>query len=85
MHNAEAVMNSKRAHSAAVALRFAVETGQRDEALALYDEGCFAEVVGDLIANLAHLAASYGHDFEKVISGGMEMYETERRDAEGDA
>ncbi|MFB7906383.1 hypothetical protein ACFC1T_08150 [Kitasatospora sp. NPDC056076] len=82
MFYSEVEMNEKRAHWARVAVKFAAQTGQHGEAKYLHEEDCFREVVGDLICDLAHLAASYGHDLEKVIVGGIHMYEMERRDAE---
>ncbi|WP_188303454.1 hypothetical protein [Streptomyces sp. CBMA123] len=77
MAESESEMNEKRAYWARVAVKFAAQTGQHGEAKALHEEDCFREVVGDLICDLGHLAASYGHDFEKVLRDGLEAFREE--------
>lgn len=44
------------------------------------DSESFREVVGDLLADLEHLAARYGHDFSEVVETGHYHFSEEVND-----
>jgi hypothetical protein len=78
----EIEQNAQRADWARVAVvEFAKQTRQVSEAGCLEDPDCFYEVVGDLIADMGHLADVYGHNAEYAVFRGRGHYEEECAEA----